>query len=298
MDTEYINTFLVVAKSPSMTEAAEVLHITQPTLSNRIQILETDLGLRLFVRGKGVRRLELTEAGKAFIPIAEKWQTLCDETRNFSTAPTEPTFVVTSGKTLSTYIMPAVYHRFMSRHLPVQLKCLSTNYQESYLAVESKKADVAFISTTMTSQNVSAIHIANEKMVMVCSKNSSYQGTPHPSQLPADKMIFNMWNYEVSRWHEYWFGYDRHSVYVEGMCLGESILSEPEYWSIVPISVARIMERKGFLHYLELQEPPPSRPLYLLTLMPQHEYTQYIVEDFCKEINANPDYVRNYTPPF
>lgn len=286
METEFITTFLVVARSPSMTDAAEILHITQPTLSNRIRILEEDLGVKLFVRGKGIRKLDLTEEGRAFISIAEKWQRLSEETRSFALSPDKPTFTITSGKTLSNYIMPAVYRRFMKRNLPAAVKCLSTNYQDSYLAVETKKADAAFISTTMTSQKVSAIHLTNERLVLVCSNNSSYQGTPHPSQLPGDKMVYNMWNHEITRWHEYWFGYKHPPISVDGLRLGEELLAEPEYWAVVPISVARAMKKKGFLRYLELIDAPPSRPLYLLTLDPQHEYTQFIVEDFIKEINA------------
>ena len=69
-----IETFLTVLRSGSMTAAAQALYITQPTLSARLQTLEDEVGTPLFVRGKGLRRLELTEAGTRFLPLAQRWQ--------------------------------------------------------------------------------------------------------------------------------------------------------------------------------------------------------------------------------
>lgn len=74
-----IETFLTVLRSGSMTAAAQALYITQPTLSARLQTLEDEVGTPLFVRGKGLRRLELTEAGTRFLPLAQRWQRLMAE---------------------------------------------------------------------------------------------------------------------------------------------------------------------------------------------------------------------------
>ncbi|MGG1292024.1 LysR family transcriptional regulator [Bacillus smithii] len=61
MRTEWLEAFLVTAKTKSLTKASEQLHMTQPALSKQIRKLEEDLGATLFTRSaKGV---ELTEAG-------------------------------------------------------------------------------------------------------------------------------------------------------------------------------------------------------------------------------------------
>lgn len=61
--------FLAVAELRHFTNAAERLHVTQPTLSHQIADLEQQLGTPLFDRvGKGVR---LTEAGTLFRGFAE-----------------------------------------------------------------------------------------------------------------------------------------------------------------------------------------------------------------------------------
>jgi DNA-binding transcriptional LysR family regulator len=64
MDTELARTFLVVVAAGSFVQAAERLHVTQSTVSMRIQRLEQALGAELFVRNKA--GTTLTPAGQQF----------------------------------------------------------------------------------------------------------------------------------------------------------------------------------------------------------------------------------------
>jgi DNA-binding transcriptional LysR family regulator len=64
MDTELARTFLAVIASGSFVEAAQRLHVTQSTVSTRIQRLEEALGAELFVRNKA--GTTLTPAGRQF----------------------------------------------------------------------------------------------------------------------------------------------------------------------------------------------------------------------------------------
>lgn len=64
MDTELARTFLVVVATGSFVEAAQRLHVTQSTVSTRIQRLEETLGAELFVRNKA--GTTLTSAGQQF----------------------------------------------------------------------------------------------------------------------------------------------------------------------------------------------------------------------------------------
>jgi DNA-binding transcriptional LysR family regulator len=64
MDTELARTFLAVVASGNFVSAAERLHVTQSTVSARIQALEQQLGCILFVRNKA--GTTLTPAGRQF----------------------------------------------------------------------------------------------------------------------------------------------------------------------------------------------------------------------------------------
>ncbi len=60
MELRVLQYFLTVVQEENISRAAEVLHVTQPTLSRQLAQLESELGTQLFIRGK---HLILTEAG-------------------------------------------------------------------------------------------------------------------------------------------------------------------------------------------------------------------------------------------
>lgn len=70
MDIDLARTFLEIVRSGSFIGAAERLHITQTTVTARIQNLEGQLGCRLFVRNRGGARL--TDNGERFTAHASQ----------------------------------------------------------------------------------------------------------------------------------------------------------------------------------------------------------------------------------
>lgn len=72
-----LETFIVVADLGSFNRAAEALYITPPAVTKQINLLEKDLGLKLFVRTH--RGLSLTEAGKSLYKDAKYIIQYCKE---------------------------------------------------------------------------------------------------------------------------------------------------------------------------------------------------------------------------
>lgn len=69
MELRTLRYFLAVADEKNITRAAELLHVTQPTLSRQLSDLEDELGTTLMIRGK--RSLTLTDDGVLFKQRAE-----------------------------------------------------------------------------------------------------------------------------------------------------------------------------------------------------------------------------------
>ena len=64
MNTFQAECFLALSKSLNFTQTAEIMYISQPTLSRNIAALEEEIGVQLLIRT--AKSVELTAAGKAF----------------------------------------------------------------------------------------------------------------------------------------------------------------------------------------------------------------------------------------
>lgn len=84
MEIRVLKYFLSVAKEGSITAAANVLHLTQPTLSRQLQDLEKELGQKLFIRGS--HNISLTQEGLLFRKRAEEIIEMIDKTEAEFTA--------------------------------------------------------------------------------------------------------------------------------------------------------------------------------------------------------------------
>ncbi|WP_455539251.1 LysR family transcriptional regulator [Terrisporobacter sp.] len=73
MEIRVLHYFLTVAREQSITGAAQVLNLSQPTLSTQLKALEEEIGKPLLIRGsKGTRKVTLTEEGMLLRRRAEE----------------------------------------------------------------------------------------------------------------------------------------------------------------------------------------------------------------------------------
>lgn len=116
MDVGQIEAFVQVSTQRSFSRAAEAIQLTQPSITARIQSLERDLGEELFERsGRGLR---LTDAGRVFLPYAERILQTIQEARD-SVAEVRG---VQSGSlqigavpTIGTYLLPEYLRDFREK---------------------------------------------------------------------------------------------------------------------------------------------------------------------------------------
>lgn len=115
MELRVLQYFLAVAREESITRAAEVLHITQPTLSRQLSQLEEELGTRLFERG--TRHITLTSDGLLLRRRAEEISELVDKTRQelaFQDETLAGTIALGSGELEAVRVLPQLFQAFRS----------------------------------------------------------------------------------------------------------------------------------------------------------------------------------------
>jgi len=69
VEIDQVEAFVTIIRRGGFTRAATALHLSQPAVSRRLELLEREVGQPLFDRTRGGARL--TEAGRTFLPHAE-----------------------------------------------------------------------------------------------------------------------------------------------------------------------------------------------------------------------------------
>lgn len=123
MEVRVLRYFLTVAREESITKAAEVLHITQPTLSRQLSQLEEETGTQLFHRGS--RKITLTEEGRLLRRRAEEILELVDKTSrelHSSGGELEGTITIGSGEFSAVRVLSDLCASFQKQHPRVRFE--------------------------------------------------------------------------------------------------------------------------------------------------------------------------------
>lgn len=117
MEIRVLRYFLTVVREESITKAAEVLHITQPTLSRQLSQMEEEVGVKLFIRG--TRKITLTNEGILLRRRAEEILQLVDKTEKElieQEEQIEGKITIGCGELASVQILPALFETFSKKY--------------------------------------------------------------------------------------------------------------------------------------------------------------------------------------
>ena len=130
LDIHQLNVFLAAAETLSFTQAAQRLHMTQPSISQHVQALERRFGNELFFRNG--RNLELTDAGLALIPLARDAVSLSvriEELMSSMKGEVIGHLMVGCSTTPGKYVLPQLLARFHQRFPEVRVTCSVSSQQ-------------------------------------------------------------------------------------------------------------------------------------------------------------------------
>jgi DNA-binding transcriptional LysR family regulator len=135
MELRHLRYLVAVAEDLSFRRAAERLHVSHPALSQQISDLEDELGLKLFNRNS--RRVELTEAGRAFLSGARRTLTAAKhaiiEAKEAARGERGRLVIGTLGPITSPFL-PQALARFHEQHPMVEATAL---HMSNPLQIES-----------------------------------------------------------------------------------------------------------------------------------------------------------------
>ena len=292
MNNTDMETFWAVLEHGTLTAAANALFITQPTLTNRIQSLETEVGAQLFHRKKGVRHIELTEAGQRFLPLAYRWQALLDETRGVAETASREFLRIGAVFSSNQYILPAAYRRFLRRKLPVALwvQTLRGSGYDGAQTVARRELEMALMDGDgFFHPQLDVRPLCREETMVACSPNSPYGDVVSPKELdPANEIVVS-WRKGVQAWRAHCFGLTPKPIlYADPMQVVDTFLGSEMMWAIVPATAAQVLEKEGKARICRCTDPPPDRMSFLVTRRGEtlSEAAQLLLEDIRTEMHS------------
>ena len=166
--------FLEVARRGSVSRAAEALFITQPTLTARLHGLERELGTKLFLRTP--RGMRLTDAGRAWVPFAERAMRALAEGRDaLEQVKTASAGHLTIGSALavSTYILPDLLERFVAAHPRVEV-AVRTGHSEDVVEMVLRDDVQLGLGRAINHPDLDVHPFHREELTLVCSPDHPF----------------------------------------------------------------------------------------------------------------------------
>jgi LysR family transcriptional regulator, low CO2-responsive transcriptional regulator len=179
MKIDHLRSFHSVAVTRSFTQAAQELFLTQPAVSQQIQLLEHRLGIKLFDRmGKIVA---LTSEGELLFSYTERLFQIYDEIRmQFGKLRDLETGKITIGSTavMGTYFMPRIIGDYNRKYPGIDINMQMGNSYSVHNMLISNQVDIGFSGRLKADTRLKSILIHKEKLLLVSSPDNPLTDQP------------------------------------------------------------------------------------------------------------------------
>jgi DNA-binding transcriptional LysR family regulator len=191
MNLRQLECFRAVMVTGTMTRAAELLRVSQPSISNVIAALEHEIGFSLFKRRKG--RLQPTSEAAYFYEEAIKTLESLDNTvrtaqeiRNMNTGR----LVVASQPGIAVHFLPMVVSKFLETHPDVQFKLLSRSSAIVREMISTQQFDIGIAEPPVEHPGVRTERISAECVcVLPAGHRLSSREVITPTDLDGEPFI-------------------------------------------------------------------------------------------------------------
>ena len=191
MELSQLEAFINAADCGSFSRAAELLHVAQPSLSNRIQAREKETGQTLFERmGRGVK---LTDAGLAFLPYAQRiMRTLSDGLMVLEGTRdgTSGRLMIGAAPAVGTYVLPRLLKVFCDNRAGIDVLVRTGHSDHVLQMVLDDDVQVGF-GRPISHPDVRTIVLYQDSLVLVISAQHRYakRGSVKVEELADESLI-------------------------------------------------------------------------------------------------------------
>jgi aminoethylphosphonate catabolism LysR family transcriptional regulator len=163
-----LRSFHAVARAGSVTKAARMLHVSQPTVTIQLRQLESAYGVELVHRTP--RGLQLTSVGRALFSLSERIFALEQEAVNLLTKACGALTGELRVAGVGPYFVMRMLSAFSRRHPAIQLSLSLSNSAEVINGLREYRADVGVVGQPVghppPGARLAAVHYSRQKVVL------------------------------------------------------------------------------------------------------------------------------------
>lgn len=169
MEFSQLVMFKTVAEQGSIIEASRILHCVPSNITNRIKLLESELGVALFIR-KG-RGLVISPSGTVFLGYTNRILALCQEASRALDPDSVPTGILRIGaiESSATGRLPVFLSKYKQHYPSVQMRLSTGTWSQLVAEVAEHKLDGAVIAVKCDHPDIDHMEIYQEPLVLIAS---------------------------------------------------------------------------------------------------------------------------------
>jgi DNA-binding transcriptional LysR family regulator len=183
MDLKNVQTFVLIARELSFAKAAFSLDLSQPSVTARIQALESEIGKMLFTRKH--RGIHLTKDGEAFLPYAlqllEVEQSAVDKLKSLDDSM-QGKIAIGATASSSIYLLPEILSDVLQKHQQIEFKVVTGNTQQITEMILQNQLDLGLVSSEVKKKQIKQVNLRQFDYDLVCN----------PSHPFANKQLISM----------------------------------------------------------------------------------------------------------
>ncbi len=177
MEFSQLEAFLEAANWGSFRRAADALYLSQPSVSARVQTLESEVGVALFHRtARGVR---LTDMGRTFLPFAQRSIETLRRGREVLESVRQTSAGIlnmATARVIGTYVLPETLQKFQQLYPDANLHIKVGGSSDVLQMVVDEEVQLG-LARFMQHPDVDALHLYDEEAVLVVHPGHSFTKT-------------------------------------------------------------------------------------------------------------------------
>ena len=173
MNFTQLKAFQAVANNGSITKAAHLLHVSQPSVSKHLKNLEEDYGVKLFERNAGA--VELTDAGSSLLRHANAILVHLDEARKELKSPkglkTSGPLKIAGSYAASALLLPSLLVNFKNKHRDAAIILRTGTTREVKSMLLNSTVEIALLNELPVNPEFASEPFRKEKLVVFAAPN-------------------------------------------------------------------------------------------------------------------------------